>query len=92
MGAGGIFLEKTPFFHFLNYNKFAGFLLARYVLHLLIRSEGGEDPGRYPSRGTASIKVNGKDYSPRLRGHNVVILSGVTGNICRTHCLGRVEC
>ncbi|PFX19678.1 Angiopoietin-4 [Stylophora pistillata] len=68
----------------INYYPMAsdsnGNRISRYVLHLLIRSEGREDPGRYPLGVTASIKVNGKDYSPRLRGHNVVILSGVTGS------------
>ena len=59
---------------------FVGLFLAP-VLNVFIRSEGYEDPGRTPNTdGIAYIKVNGKDYSLHLRGHNVVIVSSVTGN------------
>ena len=51
------------------------------MLNIFIRSEGCEDPGKTPETcGIAYIKVNGKDYSRHLRGHNVVIVSSVTGN------------
>ena len=51
-----------------------------------IRSEGCDDPGRKPRTcGFAYIEVNGKDYSPRLRGYNVVVVDGATGK--RRHCL-----
>ena len=51
------------------------------MLNIFIRSEGCEDPGKTPKTcGIAYIKVNGKDYSRHLRGHNVVIVSSVTGN------------
>ena len=53
--------------------------LAAPALNVSIRSEGCEDPGRTPPCGIAYIKVNGKDYSPHLRGHNVVV-SSLTGN------------
>ena len=47
-----------------------------------IRSEGCNDPGKAPDTcGIAYIKVNGKDHSPRRRGHNVVIVDAVTGNV-----------
>ena len=47
-----------------------------------IQSEGCNDPGIAPGTcGTAYIKVNGTDYSPHGRGHNVVILDAGTGNV-----------
>ena len=49
-------------------------------LDIQIRSEGAEDAGVTPGTcGFAYIKVNGKDYSPRRRGHNVVIVDAKTG-------------
>ena len=51
------------------------------VVEIHIRSEGCDDPGRTPNTcGFAYIEVNGKDYSPHLRGYNVVVLDGATGN------------
>lgn len=51
------------------------------VVEVHIRSEGCDDPARKPSTsGFAYIEVNGKDYSPHLRGYNVVVLDGATGN------------
>ena len=59
---------------------FVAFFVAP-VLNVFIRSEGYADPGRTPNTdGIVYIKVNGKDYSLHLRGHNVVIVSSVTGN------------
>lgn len=47
-----------------------------------IRSEGCNDPQKTPNTcGIAYIRVNGKDHSPRIRGHNVVVLDDATGNI-----------
>lgn len=47
-----------------------------------VRSEGCDDPGIAPGTcGIAYIKVNGRDYSPHGRGHNVVILDAGTGNV-----------
>ncbi|XP_022800000.1 uncharacterized protein LOC111337884 isoform X2 [Stylophora pistillata] len=54
----------------------------KLVLNVFIRSEACEDPGKATnSCGFAYIKVNGKDYSPHLRGHNVVVISAVTGSV-----------
>lgn len=54
------------------------------VLKVFIRSEGCDDPGITPGTcGNAYIKVNGKDYSPHIRGHNVVVISAITGTILR---------
>lgn len=51
------------------------------VVEIHIRSEGCDDPGRTPNTcGFAYIEVNGKDYSPHLRGYNVVVVDGATGN------------
>ena len=36
-----------------------------------VRGEGGDDEG---GMGTASIRVNGQEYCPKKRGHNVVVL------------------
>ena len=46
-----------------------------------VRSEGCNDPTKTPNTcGVAYIRVNGKNYSPRIRGHNVVVLDDATGN------------
>ena len=51
------------------------------MVEIHIRSEGCDDPGRKPNTcGFAYIEVNGKDYSPRHRGYNVVVVDGETGN------------
>ena len=50
-------------------------------LDVNIRSEGCEDPGKTPPCGVASIKVNGKEYSLKQRGHNVVAVDRATGNV-----------
>lgn len=39
-----------------------------------LHSEALDDPGR---RGRSSIMVNGVEYCPRKRGHNVVVLDAV---------------
>ena len=44
-----------------------------------IRSEGCNDRGKRGSCGTANIKVNGKDYSRRRRGYNIVVVRADTG-------------
>ena len=55
--------------------------LADGFLDIEIRSEGCNDPGKAPNTcGIAYIKVNGRDHSPRRRGHNVVIVDDTTGN------------
>ena len=47
-----------------------------------ITSEGCEDPGiQEGTCGRAYIFVNGKDKSPHSRGHNVVVVDAVTGNV-----------
>lgn len=47
-----------------------------------IKSEGCEDPGIPEGTcGLAYIYVNGKDKSPHSRGHNVVVVDAVTGNV-----------
>ncbi|XP_068758317.1 uncharacterized protein [Montipora capricornis] len=54
------------------------------VVEIHIRSEGCDDPGRKPSTcGFAYIEVNGKDYSPHLRGCNVVVVDAATGWVLR---------
>ncbi|KAL9978627.1 hypothetical protein ACROYT_G016164 [Oculina patagonica] len=51
-------------------------------LDIHIRSEGCNDTRVTPgTRGIAYIKVNGKDYSPHGRGHNVVIVDAKTGAV-----------
>lgn len=46
-----------------------------------VRSEGCEDPGKAPNTcGIAYINVDGREYSLRHRGHNVVIVDAETGN------------
>lgn len=47
-----------------------------------IKSEGCEDPGIPEGTcGLAYIYVNGEDKSPHSRGHNVVVVDAVTGNV-----------
>ena len=46
-----------------------------------LRSEGCNDKGRYRGCGRAYIRVNGKDYSPHKRGHNVVVVDPSSGRI-----------
>ena len=47
-----------------------------------IRSRGCDDPGK-PSKGCGAtfIKVYEKNYAPRRKGHNVVIVDAKTGTI-----------
>lgn len=47
-----------------------------------IRSRGCDDPGK-PSKGCGAtfIKVYGKNYAPRKKGHNIVIVDAKTGTI-----------
>lgn len=47
-----------------------------------IRSRGCDDPGK-PSSGCGPtfIKVKGKNYAPRKKGHNIVIVDAKTGTI-----------
>ena len=55
--------------------------LAVPIVDIYVRSEGFDDPGKTPNTGgIAYIKVNGQEYSPRVRGHNVVIVDSSTGN------------
>ena len=44
-----------------------------------ILSEGCDDPNRSRGCGRASIYVNGKDYSLRRRGYNLVVVDHVSG-------------
>ena len=47
-----------------------------------IRSRGCDDPGKTLTRcGRAYIKVNGENYAPRKRGHNVVTVDANTGKM-----------
>ena len=47
-----------------------------------VRSRGCDDPGKPPRRcGVTFIKVHGKNYAPRRKGHNVVIVDAKTGTI-----------
>lgn len=47
-----------------------------------IKSEGCEDPGIPEGTcGLAYIYVNEEDKSPHSRGHNVVVVDAVTGNV-----------
>lgn len=49
-----------------------------------IRSEGCDDPGiTEDTCGLAYIYVNGKDKSHHIRGHNVVVVDAVTGEVLR---------
>ena len=50
-------------------------------VHISLRSEGCNDRGRYRGCGRAYIRVNGKDYSPHKRGHNVVVVDHPTGKL-----------
>ncbi|XP_022787616.1 neurogenic locus Notch protein-like [Stylophora pistillata] len=51
----------------------------RFV-NIFIRSEGCNDPGVPPNTcGIAYIRVDGTEYSPQNRGHNVVVVDGATG-------------
>jgi len=56
-------------------------ILVVSFLDFRIRSEGCDDPGKAGGCGKAYIIVNGKDYSPHGRGHNVVIVDAKTGKI-----------
>ena len=56
---------------------FAGHADIRKVAY--IRSEGCDDTGARGSCGLATITVDGKDYSKRGRGYNVVVLNGDSG-------------
>lgn len=64
-------------------------MLPKYVTYLVgisvsihIKSEGCEDPGiKEGTCGLAFIYVNGEDKSPHSRGHNVVVVDAVTGNV-----------
>ena len=68
------------------YFKNIFFFIVVSVLDIHIRSEGCDDPGMTSGTcGIAYIWVNGKDYSPHGRGHNVVILDAKTGNAVRKH-------
>ena len=54
------------------------FSVASY-LKIFIRSEGFHDPRMITRRRAAFFFVNGIDYSPYTRGHNVVIVDAETG-------------
>ena len=49
------------------------------IAKIFIRSEGCNDRGKYGHCGRAYIKVNGRDYSTRKRGYNIVVLNAFTG-------------
>ena len=47
-----------------------------------LRSEGCNDPTKTPGTcGIAYMYVDGIARSPRLRGHNVVVIDAKTGNV-----------
>ncbi|XP_020601288.1 uncharacterized protein LOC110040396 isoform X2 [Orbicella faveolata] len=50
-------------------------------LDIRVRSEGCDDPGKAGGCGIAYIIVNGNDYSPHSRGHNVVVVDAKTGTV-----------
>ena len=52
---------------------------AASFLKIFIRSEGFHDPRMISGRRAAYVFVNGIDYSPYTRGHNVVIVDAETG-------------
>lgn len=57
------------------------YFIAVPFVKIHVRSEGCDDPGKAPGTcGIAYIKVDGKDHSPHVRGHNVVIVDATTGN------------
>ena len=64
-------------------------MLPKYVVYLVgisvsihIKSEGCEDPGiKEDTCGLAFIYVNDEDKSPHSRGHNVVVVDAVTGDV-----------
>ena len=47
---------------------------------MYIKSEGCDDPGIIGC-GRATIKVNGKDFAKKARGHNIVVVNAQTGNL-----------
>jgi hypothetical protein len=53
------------------------------VVRIYIRSEACEDRGKARGCGRAYIKVNGKDYSRRGRGYNIVVLN--SRGVCVIH-------
>ena len=57
-------------------------MLVAPSVDVYIRSEGCNDPQKTANTcGIAYIRVNGKDISLHIRGHNVVVLDEATGNI-----------
>lgn len=52
--------------------------LADKLLSIYIKSEGCDDPG-ISGCGYATIRVDGKDYSKRRRGYNIVVVNADTG-------------
>ena len=52
-------------------------------MRIYIRSEACEDRGKARGCGRAYIKVNGKDYSRRGRGYNIVVLN--SRGVCVIH-------
>ena len=81
------FVALVPFLEPANGLSVIVVILTVPVVDIHIRSGGCDDAGRKPSTscGFAYIEVNGKDYSPHLRGYNVVVVDGATGK--RRHCL-----
>lgn len=52
----------------------------RPSFHYEIHSEGCADPGKVAGTcGVSTIKVDGKNYSNKMRGINLVVLDGKTG-------------
>ena len=67
--------------------------LAAPSLDIHIRSEGCNDRGKTPNTcGIAYIRVNGRDHSPRRRGHNVVVVDATTGNAATKRSMFSRDC
>ena len=47
---------------------------------MYIKSEGCDD-AHIIGCGLAVIKVNGKDYAKKVRGHSIVVVNAETGNL-----------
>ena len=55
------------------------------MMMVQIRSEGCNDRGKRGHCGRTNIKVNGKDYSRRRRGYNIVVVRADTGKAASSY-------
>ena len=69
-----------------SFQKFLIFcsILGWKRVNIQLRSEGCNDKGRYRGCGRAYIRVNGKDYSPHKRGHNVCVID-IRSGTCKSY-------